>query len=405
MTVRNEPIAYDDHGDIPFHVPFRELSPPDVSIYLQLNTKVGRSTCRQACTHCFFINQPQVRGRSMDLTEGRAVMDDLAALGYRVFPMISDSFANGGEFLRSFGDTHNRDLRQGPSRDHTKTMERGELWTSGAPLLDPDWPDLLRLAVEQGFGSVTITFHGLFDENLELLPPDAYPIGRVFPGRDCRTVIDRIAAFNTGPVARAAWPLQINIGVTIGSHNHTRDDLLRYVRYFAGLPIDVLRFNCFHDHGGQHPHLTLSPAEVAAFYRDLRDIHDTVALPFQLGVDEDFGTSGIEVMGFPAHTGWCRAGRQLFAAVPEPPEELHTTAARRVERIGTVAACVDAFQPVVGDLRRTTDLAGGAVTHDIDFFHDVIDDLNHRRVTGAYSDGCYAPEMLADPSPPRAQPR
>ena len=43
--------------------------------------------------------------------------------------------------------------------------------------------------------------------------------------------------------------------------------------------------------------------------------------------------------------------------------------------------------------------------HDIDFFHDVIDDLNHRRVTGAYSDGCYAPEMLADPSPPRARPR
>src|SRR5262249_10857054 len=98
MHIENEPIAYDDHGCIPFHVPFSEIRPEDISIYLQLNTKVGPRTCGQTCRHCFYINQPEAANQEMDLREGRRVMDDLALRGYRVFPMISDSFANDGEF-------------------------------------------------------------------------------------------------------------------------------------------------------------------------------------------------------------------------------------------------------------------------------------------------------------------
>jgi hypothetical protein len=403
----NEPISYDDHGDIPLEVPFRDLRPQDISIYLQLNTKVGRSTCRQTCAHCFFINQPEARNRSIDLSEGRRIMRDLSALGYAVFPMISDSFANGGEFIRLFGNSHNREYRQGLDREPTKTMFKGELWTSGAPLLDDDWRDMLCLALENNFGSVTITFHGAVGEGLTLLPHEGYPIKGVFAGAECVRVIDRIASFNAdvraGAVGRLRHlppelrqPLQVNVGVTIGRHNHGRQSLLRYVRFFNRLPVSVVRFNCFHDHGWLHPHLPLGPPEIAQFYRDLKWVHANVPLNFQLGVDEDFGTSGIEVMGFPQHTGWCRAGRQLFAIVPDGPDVIAEDGARLLEKAGSVAGCVDAFKPIVGRLVRATDKATRRSAYYIDFFHAVIEELTRKRLSGVYSDGCFAHEMLEE---------
>jgi hypothetical protein len=403
----NEPISYDDHGDISLDVPFSELRPENISIYLELNTRVGKSTCRQACAHCFFINQPEARNRSVDLGEGRKIMRDLSALGYSVFPMISDSFANGGEFLRLFGDSHNRDYRQDIDRKLTKTMLKGELWTSGAPLLDDDWRDLMCLAYENNFGSVTITFHGILDEELSLLPHEGYPIRGVFEGKECVRVINRIASFNAdaqaGGVERLRGlppelmqPLQVNIGITIGRHNQGRRNLLRYVHFFNRLSVSVVRFNCFHDHGWLHPHLTLGPSEVAQFYRDLKWVHTNIPLNFQLGVDEDFGTSGIEVMGFPKHTGWCRAGRQLFAVVPDEPTVIEENEERQLEKTGSVAGCVDAFKPIVGRLVRATDKVTQSSAYHIEFFHTVIDELTRKRLSGVYSDGCFANEMLEE---------
>jgi hypothetical protein len=404
--VQNEPVSYDDHGDIPFEVPFEDIPYSEISIYLQLNTKVGKTTCRQTCAHCFFINQPEARGRSMDLKEGHKVMDDLVALGYKVFPMISDSFASKGEFLWLFGNSHNRDLRQEIDRKLTKTMERGELWTSGAPLLDEDWEEMLCLSVENGFGSITMTFHGMLNEDLQLHTSDTYPIKNVFPAHDCEKVIKRISYFNerlqTDAIPRlvslptpSKRPLQINLGVTLGRHNHSRRDLLRYVEYFNRRPIAVVRFNCFHDHGWRHPHLTLTRDEIAQVYANLHWIHANIKLHFQLGIDEDFGTSGIEVMEFPSHTGWCRAGRQLFAIVPDDRAVvLHQDARERIEKVGTIAGCVDAFKPIVGDLIRRTDKTIETISYSLVFFHDVIAELNRKRLEGIYTNGCYADEML-----------
>ncbi|OEZ59126.1 radical SAM protein [Duganella sp. HH105] len=390
---RNQPIAYDDHGDIPLDVPFHSLRPGDISLYLQLDTTVGRKTCRQACTHCFYINQPAAANRSIDLVEGRRIMDCLAAQGYRVFPMISDSFGRDGMFLRLFGDTHNRDFHQEQNRRPTKTMQRGDMWTSGAPLLDAQWKEYLWTGVENGFGNVTITFHGILDSDLQLLPAEDYPIKGVFAGRDCERVIARIHAFNSE--AQPAAPLDINIGVTIGKHNHTREHLLRYTAYFARLGISVLRFNAFHDHGGRLPQLPLTTAERAQWYRDLKWVHENVPLDFQLGVDEDFGSSGIEAMGLPTHVGWCRAGQQLFAIVPDPPQTIASGDFGSIEHIGSIAACVDAFQPVVGKLLRATPADGGQPTYKLEFYYEVIEDLQRKRLDGTYRDGCFAPEMLA----------
>ncbi|WP_448203857.1 hypothetical protein [Azospirillum sp. sgz302134] len=340
----------------------------------------------------------------MALDEGLAIKQGLEAAGYRIFPMISDSFANRGEFLRLFRNTHHRDFREGLSGTPTGTMERGHMWTSGAPLLDDDWRDLLELGVENGFGSVTLTFHGLLDADGCLLPHGAYPIGGVFPGERCEEVIQRLHAFNRDLAANAIprlaalpeearRPLEINVSVTVGRHNHGRGALLRYAQYFNRLGVTTVRFNRFHDHGGRHPHLVLSEEEVVQAYRDFRWLHDHEPLSFQLAIDEDFGSLGIEVMEFPPHVGWCRAGRQLFAVVPDPPELAAEDAERRVEWIGSIGACVDAFHPLVGRLVRDTDKIRGAVSYRLDFRHDVIADLNRKRMDGTYRNGCYALEM------------
>lgn len=410
-AVGNQAISYDEHGAIPFDLPFRQLAPRDISLYLQLDTTVGKKTCRQACAHCFYINQPEAANRSIDLREGRRIMDDLGAQGYRVFPMISDSFGAGGAFLRLFGDTHNRDFHQEQDCKPTKTMQRGDMWTSGAPLLDPDWREYLWTGIENGFGNVTITFHGVPDEHLKLAPADAYPIKGVFPGADCERVMARIHAFNddlragrlgahAGVAPPLLAPLNINLGVTIGKHNHTREHLVRYVDYFKRWRIAVLRFNAFHDHGWRLPQLPLSREEIAQWYRDLKWVHDNIALDFQLAVDEDFGSSGIEAMDFPAHIGWCRAGHQLFAIVPDRPRELARGRLGRRERIGSIAACVDAFKPLVGDLIRETPCVG-VPAYRLEFFHDVIDELMRKRRDGTYADGCFAPEMLSELKPAR----
>jgi hypothetical protein len=402
-TITNEPMEYDDHGDIPFEVPFSEIPTTEISLYLQLDTRVGKATCRQHCSHCFFIREPEARGRFVDLAEGRRIWEALSAQGYKVFPMIADSFANGGEFLRVFGNSHIREYREGSAREETKTMQRGEAWTSGAALLGEDWENLLETAVSNGFGAVTITFHGVLKGDLELAPAETYPIKGVFSGQDCVSVIERLHAFNarrlaaSGAAARSAGgPLQINLGVTVGTHNWSHESLLRYGHLFNRLGVSVARFNCFHDHGGRHPDLSLSREQIAAVYQSLKWIHRNVPLGFQLGVSEDFGTSGIEVMEFPRHVGHCRAGRQLFAIVPEQPRVLRQIQGERVEEVGSVAGCVDAFKPRVGRLLRRTRLTERNTSYDLEFFQDVIEELRCKRVNGTYRDGCFAPELLAE---------
>ena len=144
----------------------------------------------------------------------------------------------------------------------------------------------------------------------------------------------------------------------------------------------------------RHPTLPLTREQTAQVYRTLKWIHTHLPLNFQLGMDEDFGTSGIEVMEFPPHTGWCQAGRQLFAVVPYTPVLGADTGETRLEQIGNIAACVDAFKPVCGRLLRKTDKLCGDVSYDLEFFHDVIGELNNKRLDGTYRDGCFAPEML-----------
>ncbi|WP_354643019.1 radical SAM protein [Kitasatospora camelliae] len=397
MFIENSPIAYDFHGDAPFSTPFKDIAPQDIHIYLDLDTKVGKNTCGQKCTHCWFVNYEKVYDRSFEMAEGPLIKEGLESQGFHVYPRYVDSFAYDGEFMRIYGPANNREFRQDADHTPTETMAKGDAWTSGRPLLADNWVELLDLARDSGYGTISITYHGVIDENLAVVDDGSYPIKGVFSGADTERVIARIAQYNE--LQRAAAPegreigdtFRVNIGVTVGRHNHGRESLERYVRYFNKLDVDTVRFNNYAAHGGKHAELQMSKEEIAQVYLDLKELHGSVEMTFQLAVSEDFGTSGIKAMGFPGHVGWCRAGRQLFAAIPADLQVLEEAGGRRREKIGDVVGCVNTFEPHLGILVRTVE--GGETGYAVEFDEEAIEAFTAKRLSGAYTDGCFAREL------------
>ena len=399
MLVDNAPIAYDFHGDTPFTVPFAEIRPEDIHIYLDLDTKVGRNTCGQKCAHCWFVNYEKVYNKSFEMAEGPLIKASLEAQGYRVYPRYVDSFAYDGEFMRMYGPANNREFRQESDHKPTETMEKGDAWTSGRPLLADNYVELLDLARESGYGTISITYHGVIDESLAVIDDGSYPIKGVFSGADTEKVLARIQDYNrqrrltAQRTGEPADEFRVNIGVTVGRHNHGRESLIRYAHYFNALGVDTVRFNNFSDHGGRHPQLQLDYPEIEQAYRDLKWLHDNVELRFQLAVSEDFGTFGIKAMGFPGHVGWCRAGRQLFAAIPAEEQLLSDSDGERLEKIGDIVGCVNTFEPHLGILVRRLSGPDRQVSYTAQFDHQAINDFTGKRLAGVYKDGCFAREL------------
>lgn len=394
MPAKNLPIAYDFHGDQPFELPFNQICPEEIHVYLDIDTNTGKNFCGQNCSHCWFVNYQKANKKSFDMHEGRLMQLALERAGYKVFARYVDSFAQGGDFMRVYGPAHNREFRHGEHHEPTKTMVKGDAWTSGRPLLGENYRELLDLARESGYGTISITFHGVLDENLRLRDARSYPIKGVFPGADTEKVIARIHAYNAlqSPEDR----MRINIGVTLGSHNGSRESLARYARYFNKLRVDTVRFNNFNDHAGRHPHLLNDDEEVARVYRDLKWLHESVEMRFQMAVSEDFGSLGVDVMGFPAHVGWCRAGRQLFTVIPSEVRLLSEKNGIRTEKIGDIVACVNIFEPHLGVFIRETKLDSGAKDYRLAFDERAIDEFSRQRTTGVYKNGCFLRELLAE---------
>jgi len=391
-------VAYDFHGDIPFSTPFSEIKPEDISLYIDLDTNVGKNTCGQNCSHCWFVNYEKVFGKAFGLEEGRAITDALRKEGYTVYPCFVDSFAGNGDFMRTHGAAHSREFRQTERKIVTDTMKLGDAWTSGRPLNGDHYEELLDLAVANGYGTISITFHGVLGADGKLLPRTTYPIDGVFHGEDCITVVNRINAYNRAKSDKQ-HALRVNIGITIGKHNHTRENLLRYVELFNDLGVSTVRFNNFLDHGRRHPELELDQTQVEAFYRDARWIHDNIPLRFQLALSEDFGSFGVKVMGFPSSVGWCRAGRQLFAIIPSERISLSGLDPEGIQKVADVVGCVNTFAPHLGMIVKSRDRASGRDDYKIEFDVEAIAAFTQKRVSGIYKNGCFAKEILAE-SPP-----
>lgn len=388
MKFKNLPIAYDFHGDKPFTVPFASLKPSDIHVYLDLDTKVGKNTCEQNCAHCWFVNYEKVFNKTFGMHEGKAIKDDLDRAGFKVFARYVDSFAHGGEFMKVFGPAHNREFRQEHDHIPTDTMKKGDAWSSGRPLLGANYRELLKVADEAGYGTISITYHGLIDENLEVGDHTQYPIKGTFPGKSLEAVAARITEFNR----TEGKEFRLNIGVTIGRHNSSREMLTRYVHYFNRLGVATVRFNNFTDHGDRHPHLQLSNDEVRQLYKDIKWLHESLELKFQLAVSEDLGSFGIEVMGFPAQVGQCQAGRQLFTVIPCEHKSLTAEGNTLRMKIGDIVGCVNIFEPLLGKLVRTVNEDGGT-SYALEFDVEAIESFTKQRLDGTYKNGCFAKEL------------
>lgn len=392
----NSPVSYDFHGDIPMSVPFSQLAPSDIHIYLDVDTYVGTKTCGQACKHCWFVNYPKVINRAFGTEDGVGLFKSLRQQGYNVFPRYTDSFAYGGELMKKYGLAAARTYFEGDEKAPTETMKKGEAWTSGRPLLNDDAQQLLDVAREAGYGTITMTYHGILNEDLTSRDRTEYPIKGVLAGADFEKVVGVIKDYNVRHLGEDGFDgFRIGAGITVGTHNNARESLNRYLRYFDSMGVCTVRFNKFFDHGYKHPHLVLSEEQTRQVYRDLNWLHQNVPFSFQLGVSEDFGTMGIKEMGFPAHVGWCRAGRQLFAVVPTAFEVgAEARDGHRYERIGDIVGCVNVFEPTVGAVYRKTSLADGSVDYESAFFVEEIDKLLNARLTGELKDGCFARELM-----------
>lgn len=394
MAIKNFPIAYDFHGDRPFEEPFNQIPPEEIHVYLDIDTNTGKNTCGQNCNHCWFVNYQKVHKKSFDMKEGQRMQTALQRQGYKVFARYVDSFAHGGQFMETFGPAHNREFRH--SEDHlpTKTMAKGDAWTSGRPLLGENYRQLLDIARDSGYGTISITFHGLLGEDLRLQDASLYPIKGVFPGSGVEKVVARIQSYNADQTPENRF--RINIGITLGRHNSSRESLVRYAKYFNNLAVDTVRFNNFNDHAGRHPHLEIDDQGVIEVYRDLKWLHENVEMKFQMAVSEDFGTLGVEVMGFPEHVGWCRAGRQLFTVIPSDVNLLSEKNGVRTEKIGDIVACVNIFEPHLGTFVRETKVDTGATNYRLEFDATAIDEFSRKRATGVYKNGCFLRELLVE---------
>lgn len=166
--------------------------------------------------------------------------------------------------------------------------------------------------------------------------------------------------------------------------------------YFNRLGVDTVRFNNFADHGGRHSSLILDPGEIKEVYKSLKWLHDTMSMRFQLALSEDFGTHGIEVMDFPSHVGWCRAGRQLFAAIPTAEVMIAEAGDVREEKIGDIVGCVNTFEPTFGTLVRITGPGDSTPRYRIGFDENAIDSFTADRMSGKYRNGCFAHELAEE---------
>ncbi len=390
----NKPIAYDFHGDSSLCKPFTQIKPEDIHIYLDVDTHIGSKTCGQACKHCWFVNYDHIKQLKFLDDEGIFISQYLKSEGYQVYPRYTDSFAYDGELMRHYGVARARTYFEGEESSSGLTMNSGEAWTSGRPLLNKNSTALLNTAKDYGYGTITLTFHGLINEEGHIDNIQNYPIKGVLPGTELMRVLQVIKNYNQENKTEFSG-FRIGIGITIGSHNHSKDMIERYLMFFNRLGIDTLRFNKFFDHGKKHPHLEINHHQSADFYLNIKHFHESLPLNFQLGISEDFGSFGIEALALPTSVGTCQAGKQLFAIIPARNVKItHQDNEYTYEDIGDIVGCVNVFEPYVGSLTRITHIQSGNKTYKVNFDHQAINELATKRLNGTFKNGCFSRELM-----------
>ncbi len=292
------PIRHDDHTDT-----------TSLEFYYLVDSRVGRSTCKAMCEFCW-LRRPHLEDFRQEPAEAERIIELMRAQGHRVSPMVSDTFAEEGLYLRSGLFRNSRDPLEGVDLEGPNLSGGfygsglgNAAWSSGRPLLGERCNEYLQLCVDNNLRSIVMTSHGTEDRE------------RSFRGLTqpsvVRDAIERIRAFS----AETGWWFQIMLTFTVNRTTRSTEDILEYLEYCSELGVDVARFNRFADIQGDHGELCMSPEETEEAYRNLKAAYFAGPEDVQMSVAEDFGSSGVEVMGFPKGVGTCVAGERLFGIV------------------------------------------------------------------------------------------
>lgn len=275
-----QPIIFDDHTD---H--------SKIELYYYVDTRVGKPTCMAKCEHCW-LDREHSKDFAQDVEEAKRIIAALRAQNCRVSPMVSDTFAMDGHYLRAGLFRNNDDWAHGNGA-----------WTSGRPLLRDNWEELLELAVGEGMSTIALTSHGTENKDVGLkgiTQPDYV-----------RQAVARIHDFN----ARHGNPFQITLTFTIGKSTASREKIDSYFEHCHELGANIMRLNQFADFQQRFPEERMDREDLERVYVTMKEAYAAQRGNVSLSVSEDFGRWGIEVMGFPAEVGRCIAGENFFGVI------------------------------------------------------------------------------------------
>ena len=315
-----KPIIFDDHTDY-----------SQIELQYYVDTRVGKPTCMARCEHCW-LDHEHSKDFVQDVGEARRIIAALRHQNFRVTPMVSDTFAMEGHYLRA-----------GLFRNNDDWVHGNGAWTSGRPLLKDNWEELLELAVDNGMSTIVLTSHGTQNKDREFK-------GITQP-EYVRQAVARIHDFN----ARHGDPFQITLTFTIGKSTASRETVDSYLAHCEELGASVMRLNQFADFQQRFPEERLDKEDLVGIYRTMKEAYDAYTGPVTMSVSEDFGRWGVEVMNFPSEVGRCIAGENLFGAIYPNiyacPVEL-TLVVGKIGPDGAVAWNKEMLDRMVGAKRR-----------------------------------------------------
>lgn len=275
-----KPIIYDDHTD-----------PSKIELYYYLDTRLGKKTCKALCEFCW-LKRDHLSSHVEEPEDAIRRIRGLSKNGYTVAPMVSDSFAENGKYLKTELFYKNDEWY----------FENGA-WTSGRPLLQDNYEELLDLCISNEIDTIIMTSHGT--ENKE----------KDFKGLTQPSVVIK-AIENIRDFERSRnYRFKIILTFTLSKENMSEEIVKSYFAHCEKLNVDIIRINRFADVQDKYPELRMTKEDTIQAYKTMKKVYDENPGPIQLSVSEDFGSWGVEVMGFPEGVGNCVAGERLFGVV------------------------------------------------------------------------------------------
>jgi len=306
------------------------IKPEDTEISFYVGDSPGTKTCKAACEHCFIPFSPESgklapdrENLSLDqvIEIEKRQISDLKSFGYRVVPIIPDTFAHNGAYLSS------GILKRNTLYNQDGFENRGVAWTSGLPLLKGDSKELLDLALENELSLIAITNNGTFDHEIGLKG--------IVPPSLVKKVVEMIQLYNKCNNNR----FEISLTFTVGTYNLSYESIMRYISHAESLGVDYVRFNRFIDFTKEHRFhdRMFSTEHSKSFLEIMNRINIEGVGNIDVLISTDFGNESEEVLGLDTKINRCGGGSHGFGVLK-----------------GLIYPCVEMLQYQIGELVLTS---------------------------------------------------